>query len=1066
MRHVIGLRLVGLWLAVVWAMPAWAQPSYEETRVGTRFQVYVPPNNEVSGRYSAIVITALSGDAAQPVLVELVDDAADGDDDDTVSASLVRGESLVRYIKDGAVNDDYQGKWDGDYMRVSASSPVAVMLVTDSDWQHDWAPADNGTLRGTSFYVWANRTSSSARDINAFAYEPGTRVSLYDITDNALTGSGVARVRADRGAPLLQVDMEEGEDLIVRRGLGLDLLQAGRSYQIVATRPITLMTGALGGITVTGGVRDGGGFVPGRDGRSRGDDFYFTIPHDKGRLSEQELRIVSYDDGVVSRLEGWDEATSAWRLIRQDTLNRLGHADHVGGAYRLYRLRATGGEVALYEANWMETGSVGTSDELDFGTGRYGSDGSYTALIYLGPPGNQGNSSVADESLTHLYLFSLAGNAGVRVRDADTQGMLLDTTALISAGGMADVRISAALYAAMNRPAEGIRPYVLVESPSPIALAMSNWNDNWMAYATAVVVRNPVTTLVTPRTLVLGQQATITGGVVNSGTVTLTDARAELTLPPGVDYVGGTMGGAAASSVTASATGTRVVYALGTLAPEQEVALSAQVVASAGTSGEVLPLALVAGGYDSALWVATGDSSPVTLVVPAVPTLSGLVAQPGSGRVGLSWVVDASLSSQPAQLVVERATQAAGPYVQVGQVGQTTPGAAAQSWTWEDTGLTNGQVRYYRVVALAPGGQRAQAGPVSAVPLDNGAPGAPGLAGQGADSRVTLTITPPADNDVVGYHIEREVSPGLWVRLTGAPWPSLMWTQAGLVNGQDYRWRARAVDAQGNIGAASPAVQVAPVASAGLVAEQQVAFEDMLGAGNNDWDYNDFIVSVVSRRTLSGGGVTELELEYVPQARGAGYIHALRQALPLTGAWEAVVIYFDPMDPLVQRRVESYSGTGELDVPIWEDTREALAPQVGSFTNTDSSQAAFVAGERALLLVRGLDPASNPVGGVGAPPWDIYLKMPYMAAGADEVHLPQYQGPAEPVLEGELAGWTLPFALVLEEQVGAERWWSFEGAAVWKTFPEFSPWVRTGSAQHDQWHRAPGGAHGGFSNRR
>jgi hypothetical protein len=292
-----------VWICVVallWAAPAWSQPRYEETRVGTRFQIYAPPNNEVTTRYSAVVVTALSGDNGQPAQVTIIDDGADGDDDDTVSALLVRGESLVRYIKDGAVNDDYQGKWDGDYMRVESSQPVAVMLVTDSDWQHDWAPADNGTLRGTSFYIWANRTSSSARDINAFAYEPGTRLSLYDITDNVLTGSGVARVRADRGAPLLQVDMEEGEDLNVRKGLGLDLLQAGRSYQVVATRPVTLMTGALGGITATGGVRDGGGFVPGRDGRVQGSDFYFTIPHDKGRLSEQELRIISYDDGVVA----------------------------------------------------------------------------------------------------------------------------------------------------------------------------------------------------------------------------------------------------------------------------------------------------------------------------------------------------------------------------------------------------------------------------------------------------------------------------------------------------------------------------------------------------------------------------------------------------------------------------------------------------------------------------------------------------------------------------------------------------------------------------------------------
>ncbi len=317
--------------------------TWRETKVATEFQIFVPPNNNLNRVYSALVITAHAGTAADPCVVDLIDDDADGDTDDTQrGVSLVKGQSLVRYIKDGAVNDDYGiGPWDGDYLSVLANKPVSVHMATDTYWQHDWVPSDNGTLRGNVFYLYSNYGS---RDLNAFAYEDDTRVSLFDITDVASTGSGVTSITTRGDTPLLSVDLEAGEDLFVRHGLGGGLLEAGRSYMVVATRPVTMLYGAVS----TNGIRDGGGFVPSENGATIGRDFLFSIPHDEGRSAEQELRIVSAEDGVGVTLEGWDDDRAAFVTIQTWSLDRLDHADLVGGGgKRLFRLTSTG-DVAVF----------------------------------------------------------------------------------------------------------------------------------------------------------------------------------------------------------------------------------------------------------------------------------------------------------------------------------------------------------------------------------------------------------------------------------------------------------------------------------------------------------------------------------------------------------------------------------------------------------------------------------------------------------------------------------------------------------------------------------------------
>ncbi|MDP9461126.1 MAG: fibronectin type III domain-containing protein, partial [Actinomycetota bacterium] len=100
--------------------------------------------------------------------------------------------------------------------------------------------------------------------------------------------------------------------------------------------------------------------------------------------------------------------------------------------------------------------------------------------------------------------------------------------------------------------------------------------------------------------------------------------------------------------------------------------------------------------------------------------------------------------------------------------------------------------------------------PASATPVD-GPPAAPtGVAATPGDRRATVSWTAPPDPDVVSYRVRAE--DGSTVATATAPTTSA--TVAGLTNGTPYRFTVVAVDAGGNVSAASGSVTVVPASPA------------------------------------------------------------------------------------------------------------------------------------------------------------------------------------------------------------------------------------------------------------
>ncbi len=523
--------LLLLTLAAALFIPDKAQATGEPS---TYFNIFVPPNNDKVGRDVSLVITAIY----DSTYFTIKDDSADGDWDDTKTGMLMAGQSYVLYIRNNGVNDDapHSGesatKQDGDYFVITSNNIVYASQSTDSDWQHDWLPSTNKSSLGQKFIVYAPKISSSKRDINVMAYEDSTTITVRKISTSALTVQGYTTVDMGLNNIVTQRMINKGQDIIHYYTNGRDLLNTGETYVIETSKPVTVQYGAL-----FGNERDGGGYVPSSNGSSAGELFYFTVPYQA--TTEQEIRIVSWDDDNNVTLERYN-AGSWVTLATFNPLHKLKAADWIGKTYgqtypTVFRVKCTGGKkVSVFEANWLETGSPGTSDIATMVSSENGSCAGQKFLVYMAPPGNEQNVTNPATGLkyngqfTHAYIFA-KNKTTVTVKDAYTNGSKINRTYTIEAGRYADCNLDLtqwkSIYNGTGTTAGPERPYLLIESNDEISVMTTNFNDNWMMYfGTSLVQDFKQTSSSSSNTSKPGDTVTVTSKIIISGSpVTNTD---------------------------------------------------------------------------------------------------------------------------------------------------------------------------------------------------------------------------------------------------------------------------------------------------------------------------------------------------------------------------------------------------------------------------------------------------------------------------------------------------------------------------------------------------------------
>ncbi|MCA9935423.1 MAG: lamin tail domain-containing protein, partial [Anaerolineales bacterium] len=418
LRTILGLAA----LFTILLLLAPRQPAAAVGETSTRFGMFVPPNGNNASRDPTLIVTAVQDNTT----LDIIDDNADGDSDDSATGlTLHTGQSYIIYIQEGAVNDDLGGKADGDYFQITASKPVIIAnLTVNTDWQHDFLPADNRRMSGTSFYLYRpvgfSATNGRNQLLNLFAYNDNTHIQIFDITNTPKTTSGLTTVLPHDQADLIfSATLNTGEDLQEVHGRTIPL-PAGHTFHIVSNKDITAQFGALS--KGASGSRDGGSYVPGKNGSSADKTFYFAIPYEYA--NERELRLVSYDNPANITVRGWNTATHQWDTVATVALPKFGHEELVGTTElgpSYYLFEVTSNEtISVFETNWLETGSFGTSDIMTFISAQNGSGAGQSFLAYMGPPALE-----LGVQLTHLYVYAYQPVNGVAY-DPDSYGEYIE----------------------------------------------------------------------------------------------------------------------------------------------------------------------------------------------------------------------------------------------------------------------------------------------------------------------------------------------------------------------------------------------------------------------------------------------------------------------------------------------------------------------------------------------------------------------------------------------------------------------------------------------------------------
>ena len=508
------------------------------SEANTKFQVYVPPNNKNQNKYSCIMVTATS----DSTFVRLIDDNFDGDYDDSWTGYLNKGQTYIRYIKDGSVDDDAGGKRDGDYFIVKSNKPVLVSQSTNSDWQHDWVPSNNNSMKGNIFFVYTPNTSYSPRDLNVFPYEDSTFVHIKDITVTPITTTGTSSVDIPNSPTVAYGFMDVKQDLINYYINGRNLLHPGRTYMVETSKPVTVQYGAL-----YMNESDGGGFVPGMNGSSVDNYFLFAVPYED--YGEQEVRMVSFNNGVSVSLDYLNNSNS-WSNLGTYNLNSNQHADWEAGsgqAFKLFRASVTGVYISLFEANYMETCTYKKSDDYSYASSESGYGTGKKFLVYVLPPGKENkckdpftNTTFGQQGpqgqFTHIFISAHYDNTSVTIKDNDTGGNIIDTTFSILSNKYADFKLNKNEYQSLTH--NGRRPYVSVTSTQPVSAAITNWSDNWMSFSAGVIKPNIKITAISSRnSSEINDTVTFNSFIKNTSNVALTYTETNVLIQDGFNYI-------------------------------------------------------------------------------------------------------------------------------------------------------------------------------------------------------------------------------------------------------------------------------------------------------------------------------------------------------------------------------------------------------------------------------------------------------------------------------------------------------------------------------------------------
>ncbi len=236
------------------------------------------------------------------------------------------------------------------------------------------------------------------------------------------------------------------------------------------------------------------------------------------------------------------------------------------------------------------------------------------------------------------------------------------------------------------------------------------------------------------------------------------------------------------------------------------------------------------------------------------------------------------------------------------------------------------------------------------------------------------------------------------------------------------------------------------------------AFEDLKNSGWNDWDVNDFVVGMRERVTFNGtNAVTQLVFDYEALARGSAFVNKFYHLIKLTGNSTATLVVKDSNGvtlPALGFTNQIFSGN--INVPIFPNTYNALPPTTGTFTNVEISQVGVVKGYTATLTIT-TDGTSNTA--------DNYKRnssQPYLINELNkQINIASLAGTLGNTqnVDNNVEPGTVLFGYFLDlgYRLPYDWKWSLEGptGAIWKSFPQFNDYILSGRSTNTAWYNSP-----------
>ena len=234
------------------------------------------------------------------------------------------------------------------------------------------------------------------------------------------------------------------------------------------------------------------------------------------------------------------------------------------------------------------------------------------------------------------------------------------------------------------------------------------------------------------------------------------------------------------------------------------------------------------------------------------------------------------------------------------------------------------------------------------------------------------------------------------------------------------------------------------------------AFEDLKNSGWNDWDVNDFVVGMRERVTYNGSNaITQLVFDYEALARGSAFVNKFQHLVKLTGNSTATLVVKDSNGTVLPSLgFTNQAFTGNIDVPIFPNTYNALPPTSGAFTNTEISQVGVVKGYTATLTIN-TDGALNTSANYfrnSSQPYLInelgrQINIASLAGTLGNTQNVDNNGNSSDALYGYFLdlGYRLPY-----------DWkWPLEITAVWSSFPQFDDYILSSRSTNTTWFNSP-----------